>query len=360
MLYDYSTVYDGLNGAVDYIRSLLSALPAEKLRSDAVDSHEPLQIEDNLDALEFVPVAESPKTNLRSAAIDGGQGRIASNSLFTCAVYRSGMLVFEGRGRVAERIGELQLANLNSASYRDLYAEQYRELYNSYPAEFPAFSDSLNELRHLRENALIKDAVSALKPGDMLLLDGSFRAGNDDEHRFLKAVAGQARANRIDIVAVSKASALIWRGGASLVGVIKKLGNQRCKDKNWYVKIGTDYPERPELRLKNIYVSRMSPYSSQAYRVDICVNNNMAVDEIFETLAFLCSDPFFSGYPYPLAAVHQAVRLSEDELSGLRLRLKQVAVEAGISDDEWSLLFEDYHDTLNYDLKASRATTGMI
>ena len=358
MLYDYSSIYSGLNRTVDYIRSLLSTLPTEKLYSGAVDSHETLEIEDDLEALDFIPAQAGDKHHLRCAAIDGGQGRIASNSLFTCAVYRAGLVVFDGRRRVAESIGNLHLANLNSATYRDLYAKQYRDLYNSYPAEFPAFSESLNELRHLRENAMIADAVATLETGDMLLLDGSFRAGSDDEHRFLKAVAGQARAKNIDIVAVSKASALIWQGGASLVGVIKKLGNERCKNSNWYVKIGSDYPDQPDRRLKDIYVARMSPYSSQAYRIDIYINNSRSAGELFEALGFLSSDPFFSGYPYPLAAVHQAVRLSEEELLGLRIRLKQVAVEAGVSDDEWSLLFEDFHDTLNYDLQTSKYIPG--
>jgi hypothetical protein len=356
MLYDYSAVYDGLNITVDYIHSLLARVPDQNLIADASESFEKIELEGRLEDLQFDEIDDDSDRSVRSAAIDGGQGRVVANSVFNCSVYRAGLVVFEGCERSHENISELELVNLNPANYQSLYAEKYLKLYNCYPSDWPTFSECLSALRHLKENSCLENAIDSLNQGDLLLLDGSLRAGDESEHSFLIQLLDQASKKGIDIVAVSKASALLWKGGASMTGVISKLGNQKFKDKCWSVKIGSDYPQKPEMRIKDLYIAKLNPYSRQAFRIDLSVRNRRKAGEIFKDLGFLSSDPFFTGYPYPLAAVHQAVRLSEDELLGLRTHLWQIAVKAGISEDEWELLFEDYHDTLNYDV----SRTGFI
>ncbi len=354
MLYDYSDVYSAMDHTIDFVRSFLSETPGLNLLEENPDAPEKLGLEGDLAELEFNPIEE--KTPEFSAlAIDGGQGTIVANNVFVAGVYRAGYVSFRSRTRSGDFAYPLQLVNLSRANYMNVFEELYEKCYGIRPEVYPAFGEVLGWLRKICEDKCLRNGLARLQAGDMILVDGALRGDDRTDHGFLKGFLEDAAKKGVNVVAVSKASGLLWRGGANLVAVIKSLGDRLHKDKCWYARVNKIDGATANQRLGHIYIARLAGFSDLAFRIDLSRFNSGTVKEVMAGLSSLSTDPFFLGYPYPLAAVHQMVRLSEDELYGLALRLRDKAILSGIDEGRWDILFGDYHYILNHDVRHKRA-----
>jgi hypothetical protein len=355
MLYDYSDVYTAMDHTIDFVRRFLSDTPGLNLLEENPDSSEKLELEGDLTRLEFNPIEEkSPE--FTALGIDGGQGKIVANNVFVAGVYRAGYVSFRSRTRSGEFAYPLRLVNLSRANYMKIFDEAYEECYGIRPEVYPAFGETLGGLRKIREDSCLVAGLSGLRAGDMILMDGALRGDDRSDNGFLKRFLGDAVERGVNVVAVSKASGLLWRGGANLVAVIKNLGDRLHKDKCWYARVDKNGNNAGHRRLSQIYIARLAGFSNLAFRIDLSRFNPGAVKDVFAGLSALSTDPFFLGYPYPLAAAHQMVRLSEDELYGFALRLRDKAILSGIDGSRWDILFGDYHYILNQDVSQKRAT----
>jgi len=350
MLYDYSRVYTEMSQTVEFIRELLSVSPDHNLVEETSEDHEKLDLADSLDDLDFQTV-EDTGISFTAAAVDGGQGTVVRNSVFTAGVYRAGYVQFRDRERIDEYSTPMSMVNLTKSNYSGIYKDLYHEFYDAYPESYPMFSETLGKLRGIVEEKCIKLALDKLRTGDILLLDGSLRVSPDDNSGFLDGFLIESKKRGIDVAAVTKASSLLWKGGANAVAVIKNEGDRIQKNKSWYTRITKSYDPDSKKWLGRIYIARLNGFSDLAVRVDLSKYNVSTPAEVFTKLSALSNDPFFLGYPYPLAAVHQMVRLSEDQLLGFSLRLKDLAMQTGIDENGWEMLFSDYHNVLNHDLK---------
>ncbi len=347
MLYDYSHVYAGMDSTVEYIAKLLSVDPSLRLLEPAEDEAEPLELESDLDDIDYSEIEPSLK-EFTAGAVDGGQGTIIRNSVFQAGVYRAGYLKFRSRERVGEYAEPLLMVNLTRENYPEIYEDAFYRLHGKYPPEAPLFNETLGALRKLAEESAASKCLDDLGEGDLLLLDGALRG---DAYGFLQDMIRESENKGISIASVSKATSLLWRGGANLSAVVRSRGDNLHRNKSWYAKVGSVGQDQNKSWLGDIYIARLNPYSDLTFRIDLSRSNSKKPSEVFSGLSKLATDPFFIGYPYPLAAVHQMVRLSEDELYGFMMRLQDIALRKGVDQSRWDLLFADYHRVLNFDLR---------
>jgi NurA domain len=350
MLYDYSSVFTEMDHTVKFIRELLSISPQQNLMEEKSDDSEKLDIIDSPDDLEFHPIEDVPD-DFSTAAVDGGQGTVVRNNIFIAGVYRGGYVTFRRRERTGEYSSPLKLVNLTPANYSGIYKCVFQECYNRYPESYPTFTETLGRLRGLIEESCFNLALEKLNPGDLILLDGSLRVDQSDNGSFLIDFLKRAKEAGVDVAAVTKTSSLLWRDCANLVAVVKNTGDQKYQSRSWYTNVLKTYDPDGKKWLGKIYISRLNGFSDMAFRVDLSRYNVSSPKKVFAKLIALSNDSFFLGYPYPLAAVHQMVRLSEDDLLGFSLRLKDLALRKGIDERGWEILFADYHNVLNDDLK---------
>lgn len=354
MLYDYSDVYTGMDHTIDFLRGFLSEIPGLNLVEENPNPTDKLELEADLAELEFNPIEESPPV-FTALAIDGGQGTIVGNNVFTAGVYRAGYVAFRGKNRITEFTYPLKLVNLTRANYLKIFEEAYEKCYCVQPQVYPSFGQALGWLRKIREDRCLRDGLDQLNAGDMILMDGALRGDDYTDNGFLKRFLEGASERGVNVVAVSKASGLLWRGGANLVAVIKNLGDRLHKNKCWYTRVDKNGNAADKRRLGQIHIARLEGYSNYAFRIDLSRFNPNSTAHVLAGLSALATDPFFLGYPYPLVAVHQMVRLSEDELYGFSLRLRDKAILSGIDQGRWDILFGDYHNLLNHDVRQKRA-----
>ncbi|HDS01231.1 MAG TPA: DNA double-strand break repair nuclease NurA [candidate division Zixibacteria bacterium] len=339
-----------MDSTVDYIARLLSVDPSLKLLEPAEEDSEPLELENELDEIDYV-VIEDSRHEFSAGAVDGGQGTIIRNNVFQAGVYRAGYVKFRGGERTDEYSEKLLMVNLTRENCVEIYAEAFSHFHGGYPAWIPAFGETLGAMRRLAEEKAIIECLDNLKAGDLLLLDGSLRG---DGYGFIQSMIKRAASRQINVASVAKANSLLWRGGANLAAVIRQRGDELHQKKSWYARVGRVAPEKDQSWLGNIYIAKLNPHSGITFRVDLSRSNKKPPSDIFAQLSGLATDPFFLGYPYPLAAVHQMVRLSEDELYGFMMRLQDIALQKGIEQSRWDLLFADYHRILNFDLRENQ------
>ena len=256
-------------------------------------------------------------------------------------------MIFEGLERCDDYNSDLTLVNLDPGDYYEIYRKAYSTVFNCNPADYPEFSNALSDLRGLCEFQATLDAIGKLNPGDMLLVDGALQ-GRDKINSQIMAAAESAQ---INIAGIVKSSSLLWQGGANLVGVINKLGDEKNHLKNWYVKMGHIFSRTEREHLSDVYVAKLNGFCDLSFRVDLSLKNHESISEVFSKLCQLSLDPYFLGYPYPLAGVHQMVRVTAEELDHFAGRLKDITLASGVHESEWDILFGDYHNTLNHGLR---------
>ena len=345
MLYDYSDVYAGMAETVDFIRELLSANPTMNLISDDPDDPEPMAIENDLDKIEYNPI-EKNNHGCSLWAIDGGQGTIVRNNVLIAGICRAGYLKFEKGVRTDEMITPLRLYNLTPANYIDIYNQTFNDCHSKNSCERPAFGETLGGLRRVCEEFVILECLKKIRSGDIVLLDGSLRG---DKNGFMAGLTQTIKSSGAHLTGVSKASGILWRGGANLTAVLKNEGDRRMSGKSWSAKVGKSGKDTSGGWISDVYVAKLNPCSQNAFRIDLAHCNDHSAKDVFSALSEYATDPFFLGYPYPLAAAHQMVRLTSDELMAFSLRLQDEALRAGVNQNGWNMLFEDYHKILNFD-----------
>jgi len=161
-----------------------------------------------------------------------------------------------------------------------------------------------------REEEEYELAKKCAKDGILVLLDGCLR----------EKVNG--------IVGISKKSGYKI-GNVPMLFLIKKFGDKILPCKCWYYEME-----------KNIYAVKFHPCSRFVFRVDYTGND---VEEMLSEISALCNDVSYLGYPYPLAEIHKAVKISQQEGNYLRYAMQQKAVKKG---KEWENIFYDYHEYL--------------
>jgi len=336
--------------ACDFIKEALGEAPSYvEIEADREDK-ESLLLDKNLDEFSFKKIKEIA-FDKRVSAVDGGSATVVRGRSFFIGVFRAGYVTFEGEKRVEEKVLPLRLEVVSLGNMTDKYKNAYLSVVGEVPTEAPGLDKILDRLRVFEEWRLVLELLDRLNPYDMILIDGSLRASIVPPYSLLKAVTEKAKKRKIHLVGISKSSTLYWGKKAPLIPMVTKKAEETCSNKRWYCRL-SDH----DLALKNpnwfgvIYVAKLKKSSDYAFRVDINREDEISPDLIFSALSDLCSDPSVLGYPYPLTAIHNMVRIRFSDIEDIKYKLQQKTLQKGISVSDWDLLFTDFHEVLNADL----------
>jgi len=336
--------------AISFIKEALKEKPEHIEIDSGEEEKELLLLDKNLDQLSFENITKMPCEN-KVAAVDGGSATILKTRSFLIGVYRAGYVIFQKGKRVKEKFVPLRMEILSLENKAEKYLQAYQELVGEVPNEIPELDKILDRLRLFDEWGLVKELLTELDKGDMILVDGSLRASIVPPYNLLLEVTQEASQKNIHLVGVTKTSTLYWGKKSPLIPMVVKSSEKFYPESKWFCRLSD-----LNLALKNpnwfgtIYVSRLKASSDFAFRVDVNRLDQTEPQKVFSWLSELSSDPAYLGYPYPLAAVHNRARILGSEVEDIKYRLQSKALEKGISSADWDLLFRDFHEILNADL----------
>lgn len=336
--------------AISFIKEALKEKPEHIEIEPGKEEKELLLLDKNLDQLSFNIIPELSSEN-KVAAVDGGSATVLKTRSFLIGVYRAGYVIFQKGKRVKEKFIPLKMEILSLENKAEKYLQAYQELVGEVPNEVPELDKILDRLRLFAEWGLVRELLAELEEDDMILVDGSLRASIVPPYELLLKVTEEAEYKNIYLAGVTKTSTLYWGKKSPLIPMVVKSSEKFCPESKWFCRLSD-----LDLALKNpnwfgtIYISRLKASSDYAFRVDMNRLDNTEPEKIFSWLSNLSSDPAYLGYPYPLAAVHNRVRVLGSEIEDIKYRLQSKALEKGISSADWDLLFRDFHEILNADL----------
>lgn len=282
-------------------------------------------------------------------AVDGSNIRICDWSVANLNKICAGYAVYRGREwlRTVITYDDIFLAD------RENYASQFeRDLKSSFGLKDIALKETdLDRLttyfRELQEYIALKDAISSAHAGDLILYDGGFDI-YEPLRSILEGIIREANEKGIDLLGVSKSSAISWGEGVSrpFVQHTSHAGSIFLSGLPWYISL-KDKNVKPSPNWDGTTcIVRFDGRSGRAFRVDAPA---YLADHIGSTLGALtahsCSAECL-GYPHSLFRAHRDIRIKHQEGSFLKLELMDMLSGMDLSDSQIRILLQDYHEVM--------------
>lgn len=278
-------------------------------------------------------------------AIDGGSSVVADGRSFQVAAYRSARVRFRDGMTDLVESPPLTVRGVSVRELAPLARAILTELSGREPERLPDVQRPVDALREWAEWSEVLRTVREAAEGDVVLVDGSLHGGPLVPAEVVRRVHEEAVARGVALAGVVKASTLYWGRSAPLVTLLKRRGDRDVGAVPWATRISTD-PVFARLYPGDIYVARLAPTATHAFRVDVA-RGPLSGTEVLQRLAGVAIDPAFVGYPYPLARAHQAARVTGYHVVDVRRSFRDALSRQGMSEDDIELLFQDFHEVLN-------------
>lgn len=336
-----------LRESADFIKQALNEGASYIEVDSGEEENEPIQIDKNLEESSFLPL-ESKKCERVVAVIDGGSCNIVHARSFCIGMQRCGYLIYRGRSPIEESISDPDVMSVSLGNNKEVYFHAYLSLLSELPEEVPPFDQVIGRIRTLREWDLAEQTVDRLSPGSIVLMDGSLRASVSVPYKLIQRICKKAKEKGVHLAGITKTSTLYWGKHSPLIPILKRMGDRTHPQSSWYCCLSDIKKEMADSRwFGTIYVAKLSAAADFAFRIDINREDREHADTILAVIASLSQDPVYMGYPYPLAAIHNRVRISESEIEDFYFRLQSLALEQGIRMEDWNILFSDFHELLD-------------
>jgi hypothetical protein len=340
-----------LKGTVAFIKDLLSE-EAEAI-VDESDSEElsSITFKNSINDSSF-HAFEKNSEPFKLAAVDGGSQRILNGGSFIVGAYRAGALVFNGFNLLNyehEPSPGVKVRSISFENRKELYSEVFQNLVGEAPSEYPReLMLLLQRLRTFEEWSVTAEAMGKLDKGDILLVDGSLKASINKLDILFQNMMANAMDKGVHLVGISKRSTLRFNH-APLIRYVKSKGQELfTPNQRWYCEI-PDEKGHSQMFGKR-YIVKFHPKSLFVFRTDINRLDDTPPGEIFAKIAQYCSDATYLGYPYPLAHIHNRVVINRPIIDDIYYRLQAIALEQGVSHNNWDDLFDNFHDILDRNL----------
>lgn len=219
-------------------------------------------------------------------AVDGGQAVVADARCLQLVVARAARVCFRRATCEVEDEGELRTWLLGGQENRAAAAGGLGL------GIAPEAAVDLNLLRDAEEWVAVDRCVEEAAPGALVMVDGDLETDWRIPPTWLAGLLERAAGRGVTIVAVTKRSSLA-RGGAPL------LGNLEIEAASTFGPRGLWWALLARSRAgAHVVAARLDPDARFAFRVD--VSPEADPEEALASLAALCDDAGFPGYPYPL------------------------------------------------------------
>lgn len=258
-------------------------------------------------------------------AVDGGQALVADARCLQVCVTRTAIVRYRAGVCDVEEEGDLRawLLGDSTGSVRILAGI----------ADDAAVDPSV--LREAGEWDAALDCVRRAAAGALVLIDGDLVSDRRLPGR-VSAVTKEARERGVAVVGVTKQSGLA-RGGTPLVSWLESEAERTVGSRRrWWATVG-----RTGDRTVDVTVAKLDPDARYAFRVDLPGAADPAVT--LSSLAAVCDDAAFPGYPYPLAVADRLAGcpswVRQDSWSELAGELERLGVPVDVAER----VFEDRH-----------------
>ncbi len=313
----------------------------------------------------------------RISFIDGGNHPIISTPSFSIHLIRVYFNLFKGDERLnAEDLPEkLDFYSISVAEggdrikyvTRTVPADEKSEGYEPIDGElsFDSWDDTLSTGHHrvdidrlgniARKFAEWKIAgliaEKELDEGDLIVSDGPLKSSVTNESRFAQRAFEKAEKNGVIFSGLAKTSRIYTTTGNTLVGVVKRLGEEELPTEAWYYHPVADIDRQDHPA--EMYLVKLHPESDYVFRYEILKQQAMErtrkeIENILSDLSRNSRDPSFPGYPYGLKDADQFARVRKSELESHEGMLKS----AFCGRESWSdlkgyLMATDAHSVLD-------------
>jgi NurA domain-containing protein len=278
-------------------------------------------------------------------AVDGGSCTVADARAFQVAAFRVARVRFAAGVTDLVESPPLEVRPVSQDRIGDVAREALAELTGEEPTQLPELPRPVDALREWAEWRQVLRTVAEAAPGDLVLIDGSLHGGPLVPPAVVHRAHAMALEGGVQLAGVVKASTLYWGRNAPLVTLLKRRGDREHGHLTWAGRISTD-PIFGRLYVGEIFVAKLAPTAPYAFRVDVA-RGPQDPAEVLSRLAGLGGDPAFVGYPYPLARVHQAARITGYAVADVRRAFRDALARRGMSQDDIEVLFQDFHEVLN-------------
>ena len=291
--------------------------------------------------LEFEPTIDvRPLLRARSApgevwAVDGGQALVADARCLQVIAARAARVRFVDGHCAVEDEGELRVTLLGQED--DRCAAVATLSLDGLPDDSAV---DVNLWRDRWEWAAVEAAIDDAEAhcGAIVLVDGDLQPDWRIPRAYVTALLARASSKGVTVAGITKHTALS-RGGAPLLAQLEREAEARFgRDACWWAPIGRT---RADGGAVQVVAARFDPAARFSFRVDIAVGADAA--ETLASIATLCDDAGFPGYPYPLTVADRLAAIPGWQRADLRFDLDDLLSRAGIGDDVRERAFADRH-----------------
>jgi len=299
---------------------------------------------------DFVPI-EPQEFDGEIFAVDGSNAAVCNWSVANLNLIRAGFAVYRGRvwQRTTITYDDVLLADPRICE--DLFDPYLKALFGLKGIDLKESDlDRLSTyFRELQEYIALNEAIAEARSGDIILYDGGFDVF-EPLRSVLTVIYKRAEDKDVDLLAVSKSSALFWGEGLTLPFLqhTSYAGGLFVPGIPWYLDLKDKKVEHGQGRWDGeTYIARFAGGSERAFRVDAPSYVRERIGSALGKLvAHSCSSECL-GYPHALFRAHEDVRISAQEGCLLRLRLMEMLGDMGMSQPQVRMLMQDFHDVLD-------------
>lgn len=287
-------------------------------------------------------------------AIDGSNVPVCNWSVASLNKICAGYAVYKGCDwqRTVIMYDDIFLADREN--YRDwfeLYLKSFFGL-NEFALEKTELDRLSTYFRELQEYIALKDAVASASSGDVILYDGSFDV-YEPLRSALKKILRDANEKGVDLLGISKSSAISWGEGISrpFVQHTSYAGSVFVPGLPWCLSLkGKKVRPVPNWDGET-FITRFEGRSGHAFRVDVPAYMTDRIGSALGKLIMHSCSAECLGYPHALFRAHRDIRIRDKEGHFLKLELMDVLSDMGIGEPQIRILMQDYHDVMEMRLQ---------
>ena len=266
-------------------------------------------------------------------AVDGGQITVADARCIAVLATRASRVRFRDGSCVEEHEGDVRVHVLGTGENDAARAALALDVL----ADDCTVDGNL--VRDRWEWHGVEECVEAAEPGALVLVDGDLQPDWRIPSSFLAALLDRAHERGVVIAAVTKHSSLA-RGGAPLLGQLELEASALYGPRAlWWTAIG--HVRRDVGPGIQVVAARLDADARFAFRIDLPAN--VDPEEVLPSIAALCNDAAFPGYPYPLTVADRLAACPGWLAAEVRMQLDDHLDRAGVPLEVRERAFADRH-----------------
>lgn len=277
---------------------------------------------------------QAKNSSSKIGAIDGSHHNIQGTH-FVFSSIRSGYQIYQDGHLTEEDISRTKIEILTKSNFRERHEEYFYNITGDKPQGMMEFDKSAERIRTLLEWDKVKRLVEDLSDGDVIIFDGSMISGVISTNKlFFEELETKAKEKGITLAGLSKDTSLMI-GNTSVPRVLSKAAERQCPDSDWFVPY------------EDTYFVKFKDDTDFIFRLDLVLPEKYQAIDVIEKIAAYCYDPAIQGFPFPMQTIHDAVRISEQQVHECLDYFKEQCVENSIPLHFVDELFKIYHDQLD-------------